>query len=406
MSASDQMRAMLAQLMGTNCEGEKKSKYDVKFDDRSVCKSFLLGCCPHDILSATRMDLGECSKIHDIALVADFNNASKTRDYFYDVDAFEHLQSFVAECDRKMEQSKKRLKETQEELSEEAAAKVNAIHAFGEQIGTKLARAEELGAEGSVEESLKLMEEVEALKKQKAEAEMDYRNTMPASNYQQQKLRVCEVCSAFLGIHDNDRRLADHFGGKLHVGFITLRSKLAELQQTMDERRANRERERNERKRDSPPRSTSRKRSPSPSERRQRDNIREQRQDDGRRDDSRRDDSRRDDSRRDDSRRDDSRRDDSRRDDSRREDSRRDDSRRDNGRESRRERERDRSRERRRHDRDDSRERRRRSRSRSQSRRSQSHRSSSKHSSRRSRSRSRGSRSRRSRSGSRHQRDD
>ena len=57
----------------------------------------------------------------------------------------------------------------------------------------------------------------------------DYRNTMPASNYQQQKLRVCEVCSAFLGIHDNDRRLADHFGGKLHVGFIILRDKLAAL---------------------------------------------------------------------------------------------------------------------------------------------------------------------------------
>lgn len=49
---------------------------------------------------------------------------------------------------------------------------VNAIHALGEQIGTKLARAEELGAEGSVEESLKLMEEVETLKKQKAEAEV------------------------------------------------------------------------------------------------------------------------------------------------------------------------------------------------------------------------------------------
>jgi len=49
---------------------------------------------------------------------------------------------------------------------------VNAIHAFGEQIGTKLARAEELGAEGNVDESLKLMEEVEALKKQKAEAEV------------------------------------------------------------------------------------------------------------------------------------------------------------------------------------------------------------------------------------------
>lgn len=53
---------------------------------------------------------------------------------------------------------------------------------------------------------------------------------MPASSYQQQKLRVCEVCSAYLGIHDNDRRLADHFGGKLHLGFINIREKLAELQ--------------------------------------------------------------------------------------------------------------------------------------------------------------------------------
>jgi hypothetical protein len=53
---------------------------------------------------------------------------------------------------------------------------------------------------------------------------------MPASSYQQQKLRVCEVCSAYLGIHDNDRRLADHFGGKLHLGFIKIREKLADLE--------------------------------------------------------------------------------------------------------------------------------------------------------------------------------
>jgi len=32
------------------------------------------------------MDLGECPKLHDIALIADFNKAAKTRDYFYDVD--------------------------------------------------------------------------------------------------------------------------------------------------------------------------------------------------------------------------------------------------------------------------------------------------------------------------------
>merc|ERR1740128_820176 len=82
-----------------------------------------------------------------------------------------------------------------------------------------------------------MMDEVEDIRKQKALAEQDYRNSMPASSYQQQKLRVCEVCSAYLGIHDNDRRLADHFGGKLHLGFIQIREKLAELQATMDVRR-------------------------------------------------------------------------------------------------------------------------------------------------------------------------
>ena len=38
--------------------------------------------------------------------------------------AMEHLESFIADCDRKTELAKRRLKETQEELSEEANAKV------------------------------------------------------------------------------------------------------------------------------------------------------------------------------------------------------------------------------------------------------------------------------------------
>ena len=36
----------------------------------------------------------------------------------------EHLQSFIADCDRRTELAKRRLKETQEELSEEASSKV------------------------------------------------------------------------------------------------------------------------------------------------------------------------------------------------------------------------------------------------------------------------------------------
>ncbi|XP_017878663.1 putative RNA-binding protein Luc7-like 1 isoform X3 [Ceratina calcarata] len=185
----------------------------------------------------SRMDLGECPQIHDLALRADYEAAQKKKDHFYDIDAMEHLQNFIADCDRRTEQAKQRLAETQEELSAEVAAKANNVHVLAEEIGKKLAKAEQLGEEGFVEESMKLMGEIDELRKKKNEAEQEYRNSMPASSYQQQKLRVCEVCSAYLGIHDNDRRLADHFGGKLHLGFIKIREKLAELQKTMEERR-------------------------------------------------------------------------------------------------------------------------------------------------------------------------
>jgi hypothetical protein len=33
------------------------------------------------------------------------------------------------------------------------------------------------------------------------------------------KLQVCDVCGAYLSRLDNDRRLADHFYGKMHLGY-------------------------------------------------------------------------------------------------------------------------------------------------------------------------------------------
>lgn len=72
----------------------------------------------------------------------------------------EHLQAFISDCDRRTESAKQRLAETQEELSAEVAAKANSVHELAEQIGQKLAKAEQLGEEGFVDESMKLMEEV------------------------------------------------------------------------------------------------------------------------------------------------------------------------------------------------------------------------------------------------------
>ncbi|KAM6424079.1 putative RNA-binding protein Luc7-like 1 isoform 2-T3 [Liasis olivaceus] len=221
-----------------------ETRQRVKFTDERVCKSHLLDCCPHDILAGTRMDLGECTKIHDLALRADYEIASKERDLFFELDAMDHLESFIAECDRRTELAKKRLAETQEEISAEVAAKAEKVHELNEDIGKLLAKAEQLGAEGNVDESQKILMEVEKVRAKKKEAEEEYRNSMPASSFQQQKLRVCEVCSAYLGLHDNDRRLADHFGGKLHLGFIQIREKLDQLRKTVAEKQEKRNQDR------------------------------------------------------------------------------------------------------------------------------------------------------------------
>ncbi|KAG9467130.1 hypothetical protein GDO78_015551 [Eleutherodactylus coqui] len=206
MSAQAQMRAMLDQLMGTSRDGDS-TRQRIKFSDERVCKSHLLNCCPHDILSGTRMDLGECLKVHDLALRADYEIASKQQDFFFELDA-------------------------------------EKVHELNEEIGKLLAKAEQLGAEGNVEESQKVMDEVEKTRIRKREAEEIYRSSMPASSFQQQKLRVCEVCSAYLGLHDNDRRLADHFGGKLHLGFIEIREKLDELKRIVAEKQEKRNQDR------------------------------------------------------------------------------------------------------------------------------------------------------------------
>lgn len=71
---------------------------------------------------------------------------------------------------------------------------------------------------------------VEALKVEKSEKERELQNltdTSGASGHQ--KLRVCDVCGAYLSVLDSDRRLADHFGGKMHLGYHELRKMLEEF---------------------------------------------------------------------------------------------------------------------------------------------------------------------------------
>ncbi|EOA20945.1 hypothetical protein CARUB_v10001281mg [Capsella rubella] len=103
-----------------------------------------------------------------------------------------------------------------------------------EMINEKLKKAEEFGEQGMVDEAQKALEEAEALKKLTARPEPVVDSTKYTAadvRITDQKLRLCDICGAFLSVYDSDRRLADHFGGKLHLGYMLIRDKLAELQE-------------------------------------------------------------------------------------------------------------------------------------------------------------------------------
>ncbi|KAL5253917.1 hypothetical protein ACHWQZ_G013620 [Mnemiopsis leidyi] len=281
MTAQEQMRKMLDQLMGSGRDGNPESA-GVHFTDQTVCRAFMTGLCPHTLFTNTKMDLGECPKVHSEALRADFDEANKKKNYGFEKEALALLDDFLRTCDRKVEAAKKRLED--QELDPESESRANKVHDIAEQIGQKLAKAEQLGNEGNVDESVALLTEIEKLKSEKRQAEEEYRNNLPQPQLQQQKLRVCEVCAAYLCLYDNDRSiggprvnvglgvdtslakcapgttlddhcnavgkavvaasksqktaqvLADHFGGKLHMGFIQIREKRNVLKKLVDDK--------------------------------------------------------------------------------------------------------------------------------------------------------------------------
>lgn len=80
------------------------------------------------------------------------------------------------------------------------------MHELAIMIGEKVSRSEVLGNEGKIDESLAVLKQVEEIKAKKKRLEDEYHAHLPRHAQQQQKLRACEVCGAFLSMYDNDRR--------------------------------------------------------------------------------------------------------------------------------------------------------------------------------------------------------
>ncbi|KAK3315939.1 hypothetical protein B0H66DRAFT_273891 [Apodospora peruviana] len=217
-----EQRKLLEQLMGG---GVTRSAHNLSLTDPKVCRSYLVGTCPHDLFTNTKQDLGPCSRAHSEQLKAEYealSDAEKKR-HGFEYDYMRDLQKHIDECNRRINTAQHRLEKTADEVRQTNVL-LKAISDLNASIANGLLEVEVLGELGEVGRAYDEMFRVKQVQATKAERERELKNLTDTSGPSgHQKLQVCDVCGAYLSRLDNDRRLADHFFGKMHLGYAQMR---------------------------------------------------------------------------------------------------------------------------------------------------------------------------------------
>ncbi|CDR44462.1 CYFA0S14e02938g1_1 [Cyberlindnera fabianii] len=227
-----EQRQLLEQLMGRDMLIKPQSqRREISMMDQRVCKPFLMGICPYDLFSGTKQDMGRCRDIHLEKHKLQYNEQVKQGKEFPE---FEHevvsvLNRFVADCNRKIDVALKRLEPSPEE-QEKITTAAKDLELMEARINIMTQEIEKLIELGEVTKAIEQGVKLEEMNVKREFYMKKLRSvTDNVGQSQQQKLQVCEVCGAYLSRLDTDRRLSDHYLGKVHLGYVQMRAMLKEL---------------------------------------------------------------------------------------------------------------------------------------------------------------------------------
>ncbi|KAK1939701.1 hypothetical protein X943_002374 [Babesia divergens] len=227
----DELRSQWAALMG-DLENPANPMENKGFTDNDVCKMYLVGICPFDLFENTvrhsRVDITLLRNITSVhakrntqtnCVPSEYLEERKNRYYGYEEETLHFILPMIDDCDRRVLKGRQR-------AEEDVACKQTAIDPatveeakrIDAEIEKKMQIANDLGMKGEVEESLRVLEEADLLKKNKLEmlekaGEVSY----------QSRIKPCDICGALLSASDTDRRLTEHYSGKIHVSYQKLR---------------------------------------------------------------------------------------------------------------------------------------------------------------------------------------
>ncbi|RQM05940.1 hypothetical protein DH86_00002498 [Scytalidium sp. 3C] len=205
--------------------GASSRAAQLSITDPKVCRSFLVGTCPHDLFTNTKQDLGPCPKVHSEPLKSEYEAASpaEKQRWGFEYDYMRDLQKYIDDCNRRIDVAQRRLEKTPDEIRQTNAL-LKQISDLSKSIETGLLEIQVLGEASEVSRAYEEFFRIRQAMQTKSDKERELKALSDTSGPSgHQKLQVCDVCGAYLSRLDNDRRLADHFYGKMHLGYAQMR---------------------------------------------------------------------------------------------------------------------------------------------------------------------------------------
>ncbi|KRX94731.1 Luc7-like protein 3 [Trichinella pseudospiralis] len=167
MAATRELALMLDELMGPHRNALKSdAKKLLSFDDPEVCKHYLVDFCPSDLFTNTKADLGHCDRIHCEKLKEKYRTSSRFRKCGYEEAFLDYLLQLQADIVRKIRRNKERLELTQpggKQIDSTKNRNDEKFRILSEKVAALHAQAEQLGAEGKVEEAQSVVKMAENL---------------------------------------------------------------------------------------------------------------------------------------------------------------------------------------------------------------------------------------------------
>lgn len=218
---------------GTSSHIQSTSSKELNLHDPKICKSYLVGDCPYDLFQGTKQNMGKCPQLHITKFKLQYERDVKKGKHYpsFEKEYMLILSRFINDCNAQVIHAAKKLEHTPEER-----AKIHEItkdlDILDTRIGLMFQEIDALITHNQITKAIQQSVKLEELRLKRTIVAKKIKNiTENFGQSAQQKLQVCEVCGAYLSRLDTDRRLADHFLGKIHLAYVKMRETYKEYQE-------------------------------------------------------------------------------------------------------------------------------------------------------------------------------